>query len=236
MIFLFSDIHLRDESHPWEQSFLATLKSCLENNATTKIILLGDILDTCSGGTHPWEKIYPTFFSLIHNTTIPILYIEGNHDFHLKRLLNRPHINHVVKEITLTIGNKQFYLAHGDTLDASLGYRFIHGVLRSFIIKWVSYKLPFRWVVKIARSLSRYSRSSNLQTIQHHHNLREHVYSFVREKWNSGFDGVMLGHSHSLEHMGNETQIYLNCGFWPRDRSFFEISPHPWSIKKRIVR
>ena len=231
MIYIFSDVHLRTETQPWEIIFLDTLQSCLNDPKTTQVVLLGDILDVCVGDRYPWHTIYKRFFSIIHATTVPILYAEGNHDFKLKSLFQAPHIRCFERTLEVKWGDQRVFLSHGDWINRQDKlYLTLRTLFRSSGVQFLLRMIPFSIGIRVMRQLSRYSRTPNIAHMPHHPQLRQIFAEFARHKWAEGFSCVALGHSHMFEHRETSSGTYLNCGFWPRDLAYFQITPNPWTV------
>lgn len=237
MIYIFSDVHLLSERNPWEIVFLNTLEACLNDPTTTQIVFLGDILDTCTGGPHAWGKVYQRFFSLLGNTTVPILYCEGNHDFNLRLSTELGHIRTFDRALEATWGQKRVYLSHGDWInDQDRSYQALRRIMRSQPGKYILNTLPLPILLPILRTCSRYSRSKHIHTLPTPSHTDQTLFRrFAQQKWKSGFDCVVLGHSHTPEHLESGGRTYLNCGFWPRDLTYFKITPTPWKVQKVLA-
>lgn len=233
MIYIFSDIHLRTETEPWEILFLDTLQACLNDPRTTQVVLLGDILDICVGHRYSWHKVYKKFFDIIRCTTIPILYVEGNHDFHLKKLFKSAHIQCIEHSVETGWGSKRVFLSHGDWIHTQdTPYLILRSLFRSWMARFFMRIVPSSLGIRIMRTLSRYSRTKNISHLSHHPHLRQVFSEFAQQKWQEGFDCIALGHNHMFEHQESSSGTYINCGFWPRDLTYFQVMPNPWQVTR----
>ena len=86
-LYLISDIHIKMDGQNLEilMSFLSQ-----DFNSDDEVFLLGDIFDLLIGPHKEYKEIYDKFFEKVDKLItdgIKIHYFEGNHDFHLEKLL-----------------------------------------------------------------------------------------------------------------------------------------------------
>ena len=85
-----SDVHIKNaDDCPRLDLFLKFLNSN-EVSQSNKIFLLGDIFDIFVGNHEEYIDYYSSIFSKLDELSKSgksIYYIEGNHDFHLKQLM-----------------------------------------------------------------------------------------------------------------------------------------------------
>jgi UDP-2,3-diacylglucosamine hydrolase len=234
-LYIFSDIHIRRESHPHAQVFLKLFESLSQEGRGTTLLLAGDILDVCTGPLNRWKSAYPRFFSALTQTRSRIVYVEGNHDFGLS--LAPPHkelpVQFVSAAWNFKAGGQSLHAVHGDGMNPEdRMYRLFRTLLRSNAfekgIRWV----PAPWVRNSGLIWSRLSRHHGLKDPQRRHREHEHMKHYVRKQWERGNHCVVMGHSH--EYVFEQTaqnQVYLNCGYWPTHKAYFCIETSPqWRI------
>ena len=87
----FSDLHIKSPGDDATKLFVAFCKSSEVQDSDT-VILLGDMFDILIGEHKQYLQKYETFFShLIQllNSDKKIVFLEGNHDFHIKRTIEK---------------------------------------------------------------------------------------------------------------------------------------------------
>lgn len=223
-IAIFSDQHLPRKESVHKHHFVRVLKQLREE--CSELWLLGDVFDLFIGPFEFWQKEHASLFEELKLWTKAgkhVLWIEGNHDFHIEAQLKRLGVEHsvdeVVREVRLQNGKvHQVYLAHGDLVDqedlAYLGWRaFIRhpNFKRSLdhCPEWLASKI----LVPLAERLSAQSRKRDqLEMID---SIREKFRVFARNKLHQGLDAVILGHSHVADFLVQpEGSFYLNLGSW----------------------
>ncbi|WP_457745977.1 UDP-2,3-diacylglucosamine diphosphatase [Sulfurimonas sp.] len=104
--------------------------------APTQLIFMGDVFDALFGAIPYTYSENKEVIELINDIskTIEIIYLEGNHDFNLKRIF--PHVKvYSIKQqpIKAKFANKKVLLAHGD-FDGGFGYKLYTTLIRSKVI------------------------------------------------------------------------------------------------------
>lgn len=197
------------------------------------IVLLGDIFDVMAGYHSGYIKMYKNFFENIveiTKTNKRVLYFEGNHDVHLKRLftklnkkLDNP-IEVVENYKVLDWNRKKIYLSHGDDIELDNGmYESWKVFLKSKIAEYLFTALPFFVIEWIGNFLSNKSKGHS-----------KIVYSFEKNKKKfrrssaahalKGYDYIFSGHSHVKDHYifdcrGRQVE-YANNGYAPGEKTF----------------
>ncbi len=178
------------------------------------IYILGDIFEFYYGYRN---FIYPHHFRLIntlslvaHHTNLVIF--EGNHEYALEGITGFVKNIKVVKHsITVQIDGFKVYMEHGDTIDKSdLGYRIFRKALKNpFMLSFIG-TLPSSWLLELSKLASGFSKS-RLKSPIYRKTDRE-LEKFARMKIESGYDAVILAHTHSpvMKKMGNG--LYINTG------------------------
>lgn len=223
-IAIFSDLHLKHGPSEKRDFFVSTLKELHED--CDELWLLGDIMDLFVGSFSFWRQEFDDVFSALKiwtNSKKKVIWIEGNHDFHIKNLIESLGIEHFDEccERSLKIQGqnsvKKVYLAHGDLVDdtdmAYLKWRqFIrHPTFKKFIENCPEF-LASKALWPLARQLSQQSRKyDNVSDIPA---VRERFRAFSMQKFNEGYQGVFLGHSHVFDKFEQHGAIFLNLGSW----------------------
>lgn len=220
-----SDIHIQGPEDPCFRALIALVTRC---EAGDTLVLAGDIFDFLIGDQKVLYERYRGFLDAVRSAGergAEIHYIEGNHDFHLRRLFARetPRMKLHPAEVMVEFDRKKIYVAHGDLVDgADMGYLALRALFRSPLTKFLSYRLPGRLVAAIGERSSRLSQKKNPRTpvergTPYRDRMREVYRAWAERKLAEGYDYVVLGHCHD----DDEKQVslpgrmaqYVNVGF-----------------------
>ncbi len=224
-LFVVSDLHILGVDDPLYIPLVSLLKEKAQAGDT--VVLAGDLFDLFVGNKRVFRERYASFLEAVRGAGergVRIHYIEGNHDF-----LIRPVFTGVQgltihsHDVSVEIGGRRFYFGHGDTVDRSdYPYRVLRFFFRSPLMKALVYALPGKWIDRIGKSSSSYSRQKKPLLpkdlpIARMERLRCAYRSFAAEKLAHGYDFVVLGHSHDLDEMtfqvGGKAGQYINVGY-----------------------
>jgi len=210
--YFISDAHLGAEKN--EEVKINTLMSFLRhiNKKNNTLFIVGDLFDFWFEYSHVIPSEYFSILCMLDamiKNGVSIKFITGNHDFWIDNFLKKMGIDIIRDPITITLNNKNFYIAHGDgILKADHGYR----ILKKFIRNPVNIKL-FRLIhpdigIALAHFFSNLSRNKKTQ-----HNEEEYI-NFARNKFKNGIDNVILAHTHiPLEYTEKQKKL-INIGDW----------------------
>lgn len=247
-ILALSDLHLgeahTDERYPL---FLQVLKAFNESDIQ-ELLLMGDIFDILIGNKKFWKNIHPDFFKELEtaqNNHKKITWVQGNHDFQLKGLLEPLGVHWISDHEVLQRESAKISVSHGDLADKS---NKLHPIWRGFLnskamaalIFLIPEKLGQDKIYPLTLKLSKASRrvSNSIDESK----LRNAVETFRTHAKNLGdkhkADLVILGHSHiSDEVQITPTASYLNLGSWLSDPqvALVEIENKKLSVKVYAV-
>lgn len=225
-------------------SLLKILRERAESGDT--LVLAGDVFDLFVGSKRVFVNRYREFFEEARRAVargVQLHYIEGNHDFLMKRAFGSPSGLHVHKhDFAIELGGKRFFFAHGDTADHSdYSYRALRAFFRSPPMRAFVKLAPGSWVEGIGKLSARQSRAakpelaSGLPT-QGLERLRKIYRNFAAERVSKGYDFVVMGHCHDLDEMsfvvdGRQGQ-YINVGFPRVHGSFLSWEPGDEKISR----
>jgi UDP-2,3-diacylglucosamine hydrolase len=213
-----SDIHLRSEKDSRYERMLAFLEQL--QGDVDDLFIAGDFFDFwfCRDG-----DIYPPFQEVVgkllelRNRGIRLHLFEGNHDFSLGPcLFEKDHVDVFQEWAEFTLDGERMLISHGDTVDTSnVRYMVLRKILRSRAFGRVESLLPARLLWKIAALSSSISKGL---TIESRTVLAEKMKAFARQKFEEGFDAVILGHCHLplLEQyeIGGRRKTFAVLGDW----------------------
>jgi UDP-2,3-diacylglucosamine hydrolase len=145
----------------------------------------------------------------LRRTGTRIGYLKGNHDFWFKDFWRRELGAEAADELDVTLDGKRVFLAHGDTIDRAFVSRFFRVLMRSRLNGWLYSQLHPDVGIGLALAIARANRVKGADP-----GLVADMARFAASKLDSGFDIVVLGHSHvpELKQIGHGT--YLNVGDW----------------------
>lgn len=222
-VFYVSDLHLRSHKDPVAIHFMDFLKSMPQRGDI--LILGGDIFDLFVGNKRVFRKHFSKIVAAIRELDSRgccVFYLEGNHDFHLKKIFHHQR-NIQVREddFEIRLGGTAFWISHGDQIDREdTGYLFLRSVTRSNLFRAVMGMIPDRFFDSLGRWSSRMSRryTSGLKLKSGASDrIRDLYRDFAKKKIQAGYDFVLIGHSHLADHSNisakNKNGQYLNLGF-----------------------
>jgi UDP-2,3-diacylglucosamine hydrolase len=224
-----------------DKILLAFLEDCLAREEK-EVVLLGDIFDMMIGGHSEYFEVHRDFFDIISKLVkigTKIIYIEGNHDFHLKKLLKMA-IAQFQLDSSLVIGmergyskeiaGKRFFLTHGD-FETSGDWKYLayRNFMGTAMMEVVANYIPYNFLAGLGKWASENSRERqrvspvNLSAIREKH--REQMVNFAVE---SGHDVVIFGHNHIKEDFtlikDEKTVRLLNNGFAQNSETYLKFA------------
>lgn len=211
-----ADAHLRDPADPNYRALLEFLAA--QEGRTDVLALLGDICEFLVG--YP-DAVFPPYRPLFdalarlqrHGTAI--VYVEGNHDFHLEPgFRNRFPCRVLPDGGIIELDGRRILLTHGDLANpADRGYRLLRGVLRSTPVKLLIRLLPATWTWGIAERMSKASRR-NRNKKSRRWPARDILIPYAREQLAGGCQAVVTGHFHQPFHERLEAGELVALGDW----------------------
>lgn len=225
-----SDVHIKKEGDTAALLFAQFLE---HSKSADIIILLGDIFDLIVGGDQAWINRFPQTFERLSklSQSKKIYYVEGNHDFHLKRLFEKgplSKIEHVQGDLILNDQGKRLCFSHGDDVEIdNTSYRKYKSIIQHrFIELLASEFVPVRQIARIGEYASAQSakRSRRYEVNESHiQKIKDKFRKSADEyfKSNKNFDLLMCGHSHVKDLWQSEKGfIYANNGYFQSEKTF----------------
>ena len=241
-ISIISDVHIKNKTEKCYQDFLKFLKSQHADESET-IIFLGDIFDLMIGPHEKYFTEFDEYFNELENLLRrgkKVIYFEGNHDFHLKKLYAKffkkrsLHTqNFLYKKGCLRIENKgtNIYMSHGDDIElGNRGYKMYKALINNFFTSFLAnYVVPYSFIRCVGRRASAKSRQRNIEQYgndQAQTTIKESFRKAAESVWRKeNVDIIICGHSHIKDDFESKQGFrYINNGFFPRDNSFIFIS------------
>lgn len=225
-----SDVHIKSPNDDAEKLLLKFLTHP-KVISSDYVALLGDIFDLMCGPHVVYLEQFKSVFSAIDELQkkgVKVIFIEGNHDVHLKKLFDRLWKNNEVlltqDAVELKDGDLRYYLSHGDDHEVdNPSYQRYKKIIFSAPLRFVAnYLMPYSVLEYIGRRASKRSRKKGSRTFN-----AELVKTRFRqgvEANNPRADIIIGGHSHVKDdYQMKSGAIYLNNGFAPREQSFIYI-------------
>jgi UDP-2,3-diacylglucosamine hydrolase len=205
-----SDAHIGGGHPDAEQRLFRFLESI--RGKADSLHILGDLFEFWFEYSRAIPK--PGFRALaelaeLSRTGTHIGYLKGNHDFWFKDFWQRELGAEAADELDVTLDGKRVFLAHGDTLDRAFVPRFFRVLMRSRLDGWLYSLLHPDIGIGLAQAVARAGRVKNSKP-----SLVEDMARFAEGKLASGFDIVILGHSHVPEVRQLGRGVYVNVGDW----------------------
>ncbi len=232
LVAIFSDLHLPVQNEDRSKKLFAKALEHLRQKKITHLWLLGDIFDLLIGPFDFWFDVHQDIFNelrALKRQGCEILWLEGNHDFHISKLCRELKIDLRDGEQTFQFGEKKYFLAHGDLVNTEdLAY---HQWRQRTRAKWFRslISLAPNWFAKkyllpFAVGKSQQSRRQSYTVSEPE--LKELYRRFASAKFKEGFSGVFMGHCHVSDLYNEGNFFYLNMGSWlphpnnPQQRTF----------------
>lgn len=227
MLAFISDVHIRRVDDENAKLFLQFLNHPLIAQAE-KLYLLGDIFDLMVGSKKQYLKEFEPIFLKIKQIAISgkhLHFIEGNHDFHLRRLLENyfceSQFTHHTKPFVEEYQGEKFLVCHGDEIELeNPSYERYRKIIKSNIIKNLANGIvPHRFIKSVGERASHTSRkySANYENEQ----VRDKFVRSARKACQDySVEKAIFGHSHLKEHIQEDNFEYINNGFFPSSKCF----------------
>jgi len=219
---LISDCHFNRQRLEFLE-FLNLIES--KKLKTQNLFLLGDIFDFLSQEVDYSIEYNRDVIEKIDNLSkeINIYYLEGNHDFHIKRLFPNAKVFPRGKQpILLEINNKKIHISHGD-LSVGISYEFFTVLLRNrAVLKTIATLDKIFFNKKIVKYvfdfLSKKDICKKYETFSLFLKKRVAFYQKIKK-----VDFIIEGHFHQGKNFSNSEVNYINIPSFACEKSFFII-------------
>nr|WP_321267979.1 metallophosphoesterase [uncultured Sulfurimonas sp.] len=128
--FVISDAHY-SHIRPELLDFLKAIQA--KKLQPTQLILMGDIFDTLFGGVPYTQEVNSQALNILKEISneIEVIYLEGNHDFNLKKILPNAKLFKIKEQpIEMMYEKKRILLAHGD-INSPTAYNIYTKIIRN---------------------------------------------------------------------------------------------------------
>ena len=223
-IYFFSDVHLGAHSEKLEKLKEQRLLSFLKKiqNEDADLVIVGDLFDFWFEYKYVVPRQHFRVLGLLSLLAADrnIHYLAGNHDFWLDSFI-RQEIGLIVHDDDFVLKNagRRIYVRHGDgLLRNDYGYRFLKRILRNKVNIFLYQLLHPDFGIPFALFLSHLSRNSGEKKSDTY--MDDDYRDYAHEKLKSGFDMVVLGHTHWAALAPFKNGYYINPGFWGMNFTF----------------
>jgi UDP-2,3-diacylglucosamine hydrolase len=231
--FFVSDAHLGFDNEDVEARRISLFLRFLETveQRGSMLVIVGDLFDFW----FEYPSVVPRkYFNVlcalkrICDQRIAVHYVTGNHDFWMDGFLESQMGITVHKNpFEFELNSKKFYIAHGDGLaKKDVGYRILKRILRHpmniRLFRLVHPDIGFA----LARFFSRLSRNHRVFQDED-----AEYFAFAKERFEEGFDCVLLGHTHRPCICQEKDRTYINTGDWIENFSYAEFDGHRLMLK-----
>ena len=191
-----ADVHIAKIDDESQLSLVAFLESV--KTTAGSIYFLGDLFDFWYGyKSVVYHQYIPLLNKLIElkNAGVDLYLLEGNHEFRFDLFFGNVLNAHVhTNFLKKVIGNKKFYLAHGDAISTiDTGHKILNFFLKNKPVQLVvGLSHPGFWW-RVAMIVSNASRSRlDRGTIKLFHSYE----TFAKKKFSEDIDVAIFGHCH----------------------------------------
>ena len=241
-VYFVSDVHLGapalKNNQEREMAFVGWLDEIKKD--ASHLFLMGDIFDFW----FEYKKVVPRGFTRtlgkiaeISDSGIEVHFFTGNHDVwvfdylpnELGLILHR-------NEYKTILGNKCFFLAHGDGLDLSdKGYLLLKKIFNSRILQWLFARLHPNFSLSLGHLWSKHSRiSKGVSGEDFKGTSNEGMFIFAESILRTEkFDYFIFGHRHVMVdcQIGTNSR-FINLGDWINHFSYGVFDRQKFELKQ----
>ncbi|MCB0393251.1 MAG: UDP-2,3-diacylglucosamine diphosphatase [Bdellovibrionales bacterium] len=232
--YFISDVHIMS-SQDARLPLLTNVVSTISKDAT-HIGLLGDIFDLWIADHEYFAKKYSGFVEAVKSAVdrgVEVHYIEGNHDFHLKKFWEEKIGARVhEEEHFIESDGIRIRLEHGDFINPDdRAYLIWRKFIRSSFMNFMTHNAPGTWVEGVGEYLSRQSkkRSRVERTPEVDLKIEKSIEKYSLEcAGKYDFDYLVFGHVHLQKEFtftaNGRKRKSINLGYWDSPKTYL-ITP-----------
>lgn len=219
-----ADAHLRN---PEDTNYRTMLRFLEELPGKTEMLVIaGDFFEFWIGDSPlpfpHYKKVLDTLETLTRSG-IKLVFIEGNHDFHLKKYFRRAFNADVFPVSTaLDLDGKHVYICHGDMINrADYSYRALRLLFRNPLTRLIARIIPASIPALVAVKLGNHSKGNHCTTATKW-DRQQLARDFAACRFSEGFDVVVTAHYHLPFMEQHGEKILLALGDWITQFSYGE--------------
>ena len=227
-----ADAHLRRPADNNYRTLLTFLDD--QRGRTDMLVLLGDIFDFWIGNGKVIAEHAPVIEALerLRGQGTQLVYVEGNHDFHLGPVFTERLGCRVLADGgLLELDGRRIFLAHGDLVNPQdTGYLMLRRFFRSSLVKLLVHRLPSSLLQRFARLASRESRKTT-SAKRHRWPVEELLIPYAIKQFDAGHQVVVTGHFHQPFHARLPEGELVALGDWIEQFSYAVCENGVFSLK-----
>lgn len=228
-----ADAHL---CKPSDQNYQALLTFLDEQcGKTDLLVLLGDIFEFWIGKTTVTENYAPLIdaFERMQRQGTKLVYVEGNHDFHLGPVFTQRLNCQVFPDGgSIDLEGKKVFLAHGDLANPDdTGYRRLRKFLRSDPVRFLIHNLPNRLLMVIGDRAGHESRKTSVEQRRNCPALKI-LKPYAEKILAMGHQAVVTGHYHQPFHKKLGDGELIALGDWITQYSYAVYEDHTFTLQR----
>jgi len=229
IFYFISDSHFGSDEPEREKIKQNQLFSFLEeiSKGDSHLYILGDFFEIWFEYKNAMPKCYfhiLVALSRLVESGVGIDLIVGNHDYWVHNFLQREiGIRVHQKPVDVMLHGKRFYIAHGDGLiKSNIASVILSGITKNPVNIFLYRLLSPDFSIPLASFSSKLSRNRNSRNVNPD-DVKGKYAKFAQRKLMSGFDGVILGHTHQPVLTKYGDKVYLNTGDWLETFSYGKL-------------
>ena len=164
-LLIISDLHLSPLSTERNELFIQFLENALGNR--DEVIIVGDLFDLWFG----WHDLQPSYqqqivkrMNDIAKSGLKITYVEGNRDFGISRLSEKPFAEVYPNSLERSWNGKNMHVEHGDLVNGSdKQYRVWRKISKNRFTYSLPRLIPSRILSRVAQWLEEKMKNTNLK-------------------------------------------------------------------------
>ena len=216
--FVVSDAHY-SANKPIFLEFLKDIDS--KKLQPTQLIFMGDIFDALFGGVSRTISKNEEAIAILKNISlhVEVIYLEGNHDFNLKKVFKNIKIFPITKQpVSLIYEDKKILLAHGD-IQSPLGYKIYTALIRNpfllFFLNILNQLFGYFITNSVEKHLSKKDDCGEM------YSFKEYIGRRLLNKYSC--DYFIEGHFHQNKTINYDDFIYINLGVFACNQRYFIV-------------
>lgn len=214
-IVIASDLHLRNPNDSNYQLAINSLNQVIEAKPKY-LVLLGDVFDFYLGSKPYFAHKHQTFITAIEAVSsagIEVVFIEGNHEFHLSDVQWQGiSVPSETSYIITTQKGLRIKFCHGDLINAPKSYLWFRKLIKSSVIKFLVKFIPSKLLDSYALMQSKISRASDVYRTLNHEALLKDAKSWLRTSPEA--TAGVFGHFHHPYHEVHSDHTLMSLDSW----------------------
>jgi UDP-2,3-diacylglucosamine hydrolase len=187
----------------------------------TQLILMGDIFDTLFGNVPYTQEVNKEAVKILNEISqkIEVIYLEGNHDFNLKKIFPNAKIFSIKQQpVKVSYEDKNILLAHGDIQSPFL-YNLYTSIIRNPVVLSVLNMIDYISKHSILNNLDEYL--SKKDDCKEFTSFRDFIQNRLENKYMCEY--FIEGHFHQNKTLKFENYTYINLAAFACNQRYFIV-------------